>query len=107
MGWTTAWYSEIDPYASAVMAKQFPGVPNLGDIRHIDGRQVPPVDILWGGFPCQDISLAGRGAGIAGERSGLWKEYARLIGEIRPPYAVVENVSALRSRGLDVVLKDL
>ena len=69
---------------------------------------VPRVDLLCGGFPCQDISLAGRGGGIAGgERSGLWREFARLIGELRPRYVVVENVPALTSRGLDIVLADL
>jgi DNA (cytosine-5)-methyltransferase 1 len=90
------------------MAKQFPGVPNLGDITRIE--QAPPVDILCGGFPCQDISLAGKGAGIGGARSGLWKEYARIIETQKPRkprYVVIENVSALRSRGLDVVLQDL
>jgi len=66
-----------------------------------------PVDIITGGFPCQDISYAGKGAGIDGERSGLWKECARLIGEIRPRYAVLENVAALLSRGLDRVAGDL
>ena len=68
---------------------------------------VPYVDVLCGGFPCQDISLAGRGAGLAGERSGLWREFARLIGELRPRYVLVENVPALTHRGLDVVLADL
>jgi DNA (cytosine-5)-methyltransferase 1 len=68
---------------------------------------VPYVDVLCGGFPCQDISLAGRGAGLAGERSGLWRDFARLIGELRPRYVLVENVPALTSRGLDVVLADL
>jgi DNA (cytosine-5)-methyltransferase 1 len=68
---------------------------------------VPYVDVLCGGFPCQDISLAGKGAGIDGSRSGLWQEFARLIGELRPRYVVVENVPALTSRGLDRVLADL
>jgi site-specific DNA-cytosine methylase len=69
---------------------------------------VPYVDVLCGGFPCQDISLAGAGAGIdEGTRSGLWYEFARLIRDIRPRYVVVENVSALLARGLDIVLGDL
>lgn len=106
-GMETAWFSEVDPYASAVLKKHWPDVPNHGDIRNIKGADVEPIDILCGGFPCQDISVAGRGAGIEGERSGLWKEYARLIGELRPRYVVAENVSALRSRGLITVLKDL
>ena len=68
---------------------------------------VPPVDVLCGGFPCQDLSVAGRGAGIDGARSGLWAEYARLIRELRPRYVVVENVPALLVRGLGRVLGDL
>lgn len=68
---------------------------------------VPHVDVLCGGFPCQDISVAGRGAGIDGARSGLWAEYARLVGELRPAYVIVENVPALLARGLGRVLGDL
>lgn len=104
VGWEVAWQSEIDPYACKVLAKNFPLVPNLGDITTLDGTTAPPVDLLCGGFPCQDISLAGKGAGITGSRSGLWTHYARLIDETAPRWAVIENVSALRSRGLDVVL---
>jgi DNA (cytosine-5)-methyltransferase 1 len=107
VGWETSWYSEIEPYASAVMQKQFPEAVNLGDVTLIDGKQAAPVDILCGGFPCQDISLAGKGAGLSGARSGLWTHYARLIDEIRPRWVVAENVSALRSRGLDQVLGSL
>jgi len=65
------------------------------------------IDLICGGFPCQDISVAGKGAGIGGARSGLWSEYARIIGEVRPRYVIVENVAALLGRGLDVVLGDL
>jgi DNA (cytosine-5)-methyltransferase 1 len=68
---------------------------------------VPYVDVLCGGFPCQDLSYAGKGAGLDGERSGLWAEYARLVRELRPRYVVVENVGALLARGIDVVLGDL
>lgn len=107
MGWSTAWVSEIDPFACAVLAKHFPDAPNHGDITAIDFTTVEHVDMLVGGFPCQDISNAGKREGITGERSGLWKEYARAIRELRPRYVVVENVAALKSRGLDVVLGDL
>ena len=65
------------------------------------------VDIICGGFPCQDISVAGKGAGIEGSRSGLWSEYARIISEVRPRYVIVENVAALLGRGLERVLGDL
>jgi DNA (cytosine-5)-methyltransferase 1 len=107
VGWKTAWYSEIEPYACAVMRKRYPQAINHGDITAIDGRTIEPVDILCGGFPCQDISTAGKNAGIGGSRSGLWKQYARLIKEISPRFVVIENVSVLRSRGLDTVLQDL
>ena len=101
VGWRTVWVSEIDPFASAVLAERFPGVPNHGDITRINFANVEPVDVLCGGFPCQDISTAGKGAGIDGERSGLWREYARAIGELRPRCVVVENVAALLGRGLE------
>src|SRR5574343_884793 len=106
-GMRVAWQSEIDPYASAVLKKYWPLVPNHGDIRGITGDSVEWVDVLCGGFPCQDISNAGKRAGIDGERSGLWAEYARVIGELRPRYVIVENVSALLGRGLGRVLGDL
>jgi DNA (cytosine-5)-methyltransferase 1 len=105
MGWHTKWYSEIEPYACRIMRQQFPDSENLGDITTITNP--PPVDILCGGFPCQDISVAGKGEGITGNRSGLWKHYARLIGEVRPKWVVIENSPMLRSRGLGVVLQDL
>jgi DNA (cytosine-5)-methyltransferase 1 len=107
MGWETAWFSEMDPYASAVLAKHWPGVPNYGDITKIDFTKVEPVDLLCGGFPCQDISNAGKRVGITGERSGLWVEYARAIRELRPRWVVIENVAALLGRGYDVVRGDL
>ncbi len=88
-----------------------PGQTGMGNSRDTKRKvlpvPVPQVDVLCGGFPCQDISLAGKGAGITGERSGLWSEFARLIGELRPRYVVVENVPAITSRGLDRVLADL
>ena len=107
MGWRTAWVSEIDPFACQVLARHFPDAPNHGDITQIDFTTVEPVDVLVGGFPCQDISHAGAQAGIEGERSGLWFEYARAIRELRPRYVVVENVRALVDRGLDRVLGSL
>lgn len=107
IGWRTAWFSEIDPFASRVLAHHWPDVPNLGDITAIDFTTVEPVDIIVGGFPCQDISHAGKKEGITGSRSRLWKEYVRAIREVRPRYVVVENVAALVNRGLDVVLGDL
>jgi len=106
-GMTCKWQVEIDPYARAVLSKHWPDVP-----RHDDVRTFPPqgdysVDLICGGFPCQDISLAGRGAGLAGQRSGLWYEFARIIGEVRPRYVIVENVAALLVRGMGSVVGSL
>lgn len=102
------YFSEVDPYAIRVYQQRFPGAVPLGDIRNIRGADLPAGDwIIAGGFPCQDISVAGKGAGLAGSRSGLWYEYARLISELRPRYAIMENVGALTFRGLDAVLGSL
>ncbi len=108
VGWETVGFCEIDPYCQKVLAKHWPDVPIHQDVTELDGRKFKgAVDIITGGFPCQDISVAGKGAGIDGERSGLWSDLARLIGEIRPAYAVLENVSALLGRGLGRVAGDL
>ena len=113
LGWTTICAVEIEDYARRVLlARQrdgsLPRFPIWDDIRTFDGRSWRGrCDIVTGGFPCQDISLAGRGEGIDGERSGLWSEMCRVILEVRPRFAFVENVPALTSRGLDRVLGDL
>jgi DNA (cytosine-5)-methyltransferase 1 len=134
-GYETVAYSEVDPYASAVMAARFPEAAPIGDITQaswlrykcgtctVSGPQTSDLAaadqdgevplgnadqlVIAGGFPCQDISLAGKGAGIDGERSGLWRYYADAIRALRPRGVLVENVSALTSRGLDRVLGDL
>lgn len=110
-GFETVAFCEIEEYPRRVLAKHWPDVPIYDDVRGLTHEQLQhdgiAVDVICGGFPCQDISLAGTGAGLAGERSGLWSEFARLIGEVRPRYALVENVAALLGRGLDVVLGDL
>ena len=108
-GFEFSWvgFSEIDPYAIKVYEKNFPNAHNLGDITKIDGTKYKDIDLITGGFPCQDISVAGKGAGITGKRSGLWKEMFRLICELRPRYVIVENVPALLGRGLGIVLGDL
>lgn len=103
-GMRTIGFCEVDPYCRAVLAKHWPGVPVHGDIRTLSGIDA---DVICGGFPCQDISVAGDGAGLAGVRSGLWSEYLRVIDETHPDWAVIENVGALRSRGLDQVLRQL
>ena len=81
-GFTTKWQVEIDPYCQRVLAKNFPHAKRYVDIRTVTGEQLGYVDVLCGGFPCQDISNAGLRAGIEGERSGLWSEYARRIMEL-------------------------
>ena len=104
---------EIEPYPrNVLLARQadghLPSFPIWDDVATLDGNSWRgSVDVLCGGFPCQDISAAGKGAGISGERSGLWKEYARLIGEMRPRFVFAENSPLLRTRGLGVVLEDL
>lgn len=107
----TVAFCEIEPYCQKVLAKHWPKVPIYNDVRTITAEQLAAdgiaVDAICGGFPCQDISTAGKGAGLAGERSGLWYEYARIIGEVRPRYVIVENVAALLARGLDEVLRAL
>ena len=98
---------EIDDYASKILAKHWPDVARFRDVRTVGAHNLPACDLICGGFPCQDISNAGKQAGITGERSGLWREFARIIGELRPRYALIENVSALLGRGLSAVLCDL
>lgn len=110
-GMRTVAFCEIEPYPRAVLRKHWPGVPVYDDVRDLTAVRLRAdgiaVDVICGGFPCQDISLAGKGAGIEGERSGLWSEYARLVGELRPDWVIAENVPALRTRGADRVLGDL
>jgi DNA (cytosine-5)-methyltransferase 1 len=116
-GFRTVWQVEIDPYARKVLEKHWPDVIRWSDIRtfpcvqtavgRVWHRQTWAVDLICGGFPCQDISNAGKRAGIDGARSGLWSEYRRIIRLLRPKYILVENVAALLGRGLGRVLGDL
>lgn len=106
-GMQTVAFCEWDKKAAAVLRKHWPSIPVFDDVRTLKGKHVGSVDLICGGFPCQDISVAGKGAGLAGERSGLWWEFHRLIKEIKPRWVIAENVSALRSRGLDEVLRSL
>jgi DNA (cytosine-5)-methyltransferase 1 len=113
LGWQTVCAVEWEPYpASVLCARQNDKIlapfPIWDDVRTFDGKPWRGiVDVVSGGFPCQDISAAGHGAGISGSRSGLWSEMARIIGEVRPQYAFVENSPMLTSRGLGTVLGDL
>jgi DNA (cytosine-5)-methyltransferase 1 len=102
------WQVELDPWCRRVLAKHFPTTDrSVTDVTEAGVHNLERVDVICGGFPCQDISLAGKGAGLAGERSGLWREMARIIAEVGPRVVVVENVTALVARGLDAVLADL
>lgn len=104
---------ELEDYPRRVLLQRqrdgiLPWFPIWDDVRTFDGmRWRGKVDLLCGGFPCQNISAAGKGAGITGARSGLWKEFARIVGEIRPPQVLIENSPLLRTRGLETVLEDL
>lgn len=102
-------FCEVDPFCRSVLRRHWPGIPIYEDVRELRGVDLPPVDVLCGGFPCQDVSLAaaGKRKGITGKRSGLWHEYARLIEEIRPGYVIVENVPGLLAAGVEAVLQDL
>lgn len=112
-GFRTYAFCENDPYCQQVLHKRWPGVPVHGDVRKLTKGHlrwifgIRSVDVICGGFPCQDISSAGAKAGIRGARSGLWSEYARLIGELRPRFVIVENVADLLSRGAADVFGDL
>jgi DNA (cytosine-5)-methyltransferase 1 len=106
-GFETVAFCDSDPKTHLVLKKNFPGVPIFSDVKTLKGEDVGTIDIVTGGFPCQDLSVAGKGKGLAGERSGLWFEMHRIIKETQPKWVIAENVSVLRSRGLDQVLRSL
>jgi DNA (cytosine-5)-methyltransferase 1 len=106
-GFTTEWFIEKDPYAQAILKKHWPNTKIYDDVEKVDFRSVPRVDVITGGFPCQDISNAGKRAGIEGSRSGLWAYCAEAVRTLRPKVALFENVAALTGRGLNRVLADL
>ena len=92
------WHCEFDKAPSKILEKRFPGIPNFGDVTQVDWATVEPVDILCGGFPCQDVSLAGKRAGLKdGTRSGLWSYFAEAIETLKPRMVVIENVKGLLS----------
>jgi DNA (cytosine-5)-methyltransferase 1 len=102
--------SEIDSYCQKLYKLRFPDSIQLGDVTKIDTNELKKYGDNWiitGGFPCQDISIAGKGEGIHGKRSGLWFEYWRIIRDLRPRFAIMENVGMLVNRGLDAVLSSL
>lgn len=113
LGWETVCAVENDAFCRGVLlSRQNDNVldrfPIWDDVRTFDGLPWRGlVDVVSGGFPCQDISSAGKGLGIAGPKSGLWRQFARIIGEVAPPFVLIENSSVLVSRGLETVLEDL
>lgn len=105
-GFETVAFCEMKPHARAVLAKNFPGIPCHDDVTTYQFKE-GEADVITAGFPCQDLSFAGAGAGLAGARSGLYREVIRAVRVVRPLYAVLENVAALLGRGLGTVLGDL
>jgi DNA (cytosine-5)-methyltransferase 1 len=104
-GIDTLWNCEIDKWNRELLKQNFPNTKQYDDIRTL--QEPEQVSIISGGFPCQDISLAGKGTGIKGSRSGLWSEMFRVVGRVRPKYLIIENSSAITFRGLERVLCDL
>ena len=106
-GMECKWQVEIDDFCNRVLEKHWPHVKRYRDVREVGAHNLEPVDVICGGFPCQDISTCGPGGGLSGSRSGLWREFARILGEMGPRFAVVENVANLNKRGLANILGDL
>lgn len=106
-GFETVAQVEIDDYCNKILEYQFPQAKRYRDIKEVTGEQITKdcgaIDVICGGFPCQDLSYAGKSAGLEGEKSGLWWEMHRLIGELKPAWVIAENVDALRNRGLNRV----
>jgi DNA (cytosine-5)-methyltransferase 1 len=105
-GWRCAWQVENDPYCTRVLAKHWPDVPRFGDVKEINGRDLPPVDLVAGGFPCQPVSIAGLRRGQLDER-WLWPDFARIIRDVGPRFVFVENVPGILVRGMGDVLGEL
>ena len=106
-GFRTVAFCEADRECQGVLRARWPNVPIHGDVRSLTAADLPRIDAITGGFPCQDLSTAGQRRGLAAPRSGLWRDYARLIGECRPRWVLIENVAGLLSLGIEQVLGDL
>jgi len=106
-GIETTWTCELDDWANGLLQKRFPNATHHRDVQEIGKDNLESVDIISGGFPCQDISTAGKGAGLDGKRSGLWFEMWRIICELRPRWVLIENVANLANKGGSRVLHDL
>ena len=103
----TVWQVEQSEYCRQVLAKHWPDVARYDDVCTVGAGSLAAVDLICGGFPCQDVSAAGKGAGLSGDRSGLWYEFLRIVRELRPRVVVVENVASGAARWVDAVRADL
>ncbi len=100
--------AEVTQHACKILEERFPGAVNIGDVTEYDWAALAgSIDVITAGFPCQDISNAGKRMGIRGKRSGIWTQVAEAVGTIRPRYVFLENVAVIRTRGLDVVAQDM
>lgn len=108
-GFTTLWQVEKEPFCSRILARHWPGAQRFDDVRSAGKHNLAPVDLISGGFPCQDVSIAAshKERGLHGARSGLWFEYRRIVGELLPTWVLIENVPNLRGHGADRVLGDM
>lgn len=103
----TLWQVELDPFARRILQKHWPEAERHTDIRECGAHNLRPVSVMCGGFPCQDISVAGKGVGLNGARSGLWREFRRIVSELRPGWVVIENVHRGWRRWVPVVRRDI
>ena len=103
----TVWQVEKDEYCRSTLERHWPQVKRYGDVRRVGKHNLEPVDLVCGGFPCQDISSPGKGAGLTGQRSGLWSEFARIVSELQPTWVVVENVASGANLWVDAVVAGL
>jgi DNA (cytosine-5)-methyltransferase 1 len=103
----TVWQVEMNPFCRAVLAKHWPHAERFEDVKAVGKCELTPVDLICGGFPCQDVSSAGKRVGLTGARSGLWFEYLRIVRELRPQWVVVENVASGARDWLDIVVAGL
>lgn len=103
----TAWQVEQNDFCRGVLARHWPKAKRYTDVREVGGHNLAAVELVCGGFPCQDVSSAGKGKGLAGSRSGLWYQFARVLGELRPRWTVIENVTSGASRWVDDVVRGL
>lgn len=106
-GMNVAWQVEIDPWCRKVLAKHWPTAKQFEDVKTVGDSNLDPVELICGGFPCQDVSGAGKRVGLSGERSGLWFEFKRIIREMRPRFVVVENVASGAKRWVPTVRSGL